>query len=104
MLALTLFIGSTIALVGVATGTRFFRPRIDPRRAYRLGIAGAPAYAASLAVYGWAIIAGTPSWPSALGGVLGPLIGLGALINAFTFWLEVRRIDHGVAKLIDDNQ
>jgi vacuolar-type H+-ATPase subunit I/STV1 len=99
LLALCIFVGSAICVTGITLGTRFLRRGIDIRRCYILQICGMPAVTVSLWVYGWAIIHGTESWTSALGGVMGPMIGLGALINAVTFVREIRRINRNIKLL-----
>lgn len=97
MLSLCIFMGATICLYGTC------RPGLDPRFSYKLGYSAAPATSLGLFVYGWAIISGTPNWTSALGGLVGPFMGLGAALNAIGFWLEIRRLSRvDAAQKIDD--
>ncbi|AXH46871.1 membrane protein [Mycobacterium phage Aminay] len=103
LLAIALFLGSATCFNGLASGTRFWRPKANKLSCYQLGIAGTPAVFGSLVVYGWATIAATTSWVSAVSGVLPPAIALGAITNGITFWLEVRRIRRNMATIRRDD-
>lgn len=100
MLAFCIFMGATICLYGT------IKPRADPRYSYRLGYSAAPATSIGLFVYGWAIINDTPNWTSAFAGLVGPFMGIGALLNALGFWLEIRRLNRvdAVLKLAGEEQ
>lgn len=97
-----IFAGSTGMLVGSLLGSRWIKPHFDLRRSYRIGYSSAPMTAAGLFAYGWAVVHDTPNWTSAFGGLVGPAIGLGALINAMLFLAEARRLDRMMRRVVDD--
>jgi hypothetical protein len=101
---LVIFGGSTGQLVGSLLGSRFVKPHFDTRRSYRIGYSAAPMTAMGLFAYGWAVVHDTPNWTSAFGGLVGPAIGLGALINAVLFVAEARRLDRIMRHVVDIRQ
>lgn len=101
MLAFAMFAGIGACLVGSLLGSSFFKPKFDIRRSYRIGYSAAPISAAALIAFGWAVVNNTANPTSAFGGLVGPAIGLGLLLNAIGFWLEVRRLDRTMTMIVD---
>lgn len=87
-----IFSGCGIKLHGALAGSRWYCPRTPLKKSYRWGYTGAPVATMGCLVYGWFILAGTPTWLSALGGVATPIFGIGISIQAVFYWLESRRI------------
>lgn len=92
MLSLSLFVGSAICLFGSATGSRFFFRNWKRTKSYQYAVVGMPFVATSIMFYGYAVYVHTPNWISAVGATLGPLLGVGGVINSTFVWLESRRI------------
>lgn len=95
-----IFGGCAIKLHGVLSHTRIWFPRKSLRKCYQLGYTGAPVASAGLLVYGYYILSNTPTWLSALGGMLTPLLGLGVLFQGVVYGLESRRIERRERQMI----
>lgn len=87
-----ILIGCATKLHGVLCHTRIWFPNKPLIRCYQLGYTGAPIASGGLFVYGFYILSNTPTWLSAVGGVLTPCLGLGVLLQGGVYWLESRRI------------
>ena len=88
-----IFGGLGIKLHGAMSGSRFYFPRTSLKKSYQWGYTGAPVATMGTFVYGYYILAGTPNFLSALGGVSTPMFGMGVSITAVLYWLESRRIE-----------
>jgi hypothetical protein len=99
-----IFVGCGIKLHGALSGSRWYFPRTSLKKAYRWGYTGAPMATVGCWAYGWFILAGTPNFLSALGGVATPMFGLGISLQALFYWLESRRIDRAEHTLIEQAQ
>lgn len=97
-----IFTGCIIKMHGVFSNSRFWFPRMSLKHCYQLGYNGAPIATAGLFVYGWYLLSNTPTWTSALGAVLTPLLGLGILLQGFVYWLEARRIERVERRMIQE--
>jgi hypothetical protein len=97
-LSILMFVGASFALTGSLMGSWFFFPRANKITMYRLGIIGTPAIAASLAFYGWAIVNGTPSFTSAMAGMMSPSLCVSAIVNSIFLGLEIRRIKRNLPR------
>lgn len=86
-------VGLLTMLYGALSGFPWWFPNTPIRRSYAMGYTGAPAAVIGLGVYAYFIIMNTQTWSSALSAVLTPVLALGISIQAFTYWLEVRRIE-----------
>lgn len=95
-----IFGGCLIKLHGIASHTRFWFPHKPLRKCYQLGYTGAPLSTSGLLVYGYYILSNTPTWLSALGGVLTPLLGVGIALQGCVYWLEARRIERRERQMI----
>lgn len=95
-----IFGGCVIKLHGVLSHTRIWFPSKPLRKCYQLGYTGAPLATAGLFVYGYFILHSTPTWLSALGGVLTPLLGVGISLQGCVYWLEARRIERRERQMI----
>jgi hypothetical protein len=102
ILAFTMFAGVGGCLIGSLLGSRFLKPEFDIRRSYRIGYSAAPIGAAALMAFGWALVSNTPNPTSAFGGLVGPAIGLGLLLNALGFWLEERRLNNKLTTVVEN--
>lgn len=96
LMALCILFGSLVCLFGICAGSRWFFPKTSIRRCCQIGIIGSPALAVGLLVYGGAVVVGTGNPIVALGGILGPMIAIGDIVNAFFLVLEIRRIDRNI--------
>lgn len=99
LLAGMLMLGSSICLFGAASGSLVAK-KWSRRQSYNCGIAGMPAVLASLIFYTWAIYAGSTNIASGLGATLSPLLAIGTILNGLIFWLEKRRIQRNIHKII----
>lgn len=88
-----IFFGCGMKLHGALGGRRFWFPRMDPKRCYTWGYAGAPIAFVGTVTYGYFILSNTPNFWSAMSGVSTPLFGLGIMGQAALYLLEYRRID-----------
>ena len=93
-------LGLLVMLHGVLLGSPFYFPKAPVKRSYTRGFTGAPAAVLGLGVYSYYIIENTQTWASALSAMLTPLLALGITIQAFIYWLEVRRIEVVETRLI----
>jgi multisubunit Na+/H+ antiporter MnhG subunit len=87
-----IFSGCLIKLFGAVAHSRFFFRHMRVKTCYQIAVGGAPFAASGLFVYGWFLLENTPSWTSALGAVLTPMLGAGILIQSVFYLLEARRI------------
>lgn len=101
-MSLFIFSGCLINFFGTVAHSRFFLSRMKVKTCYQIGVAGAPLASSGLFVYGWFLLENTPTWTSALGAVLTPMLGTGILIQALFYLLEARRIGRNEAKMIDE--
>jgi len=95
-----IFLGCAIKFHGACSGSRFWFPNTKVKICYTYGFIGAPIASSGLLVYGYYILAFTPNFIAALGGVLTPALGIGISLQAFFYWLEYRRIDRTEGFLI----
>jgi hypothetical protein len=104
-LALCIFAGSSMCLIGILSGTRFFARHTDPRRSYLWGVAGTPTTTAAVWIYFWAVVHGATSpLLSGMGSALSLLIPVGAFINAGLFLIERRRITRNIPKVLQQER
>lgn len=100
-LALCIFFGSGMCLIGILSGTRFLAKHTDPRRSYLWGVAGTPTTTAAVWIYFWAVVHGATSPVlSGMGSALSLFIPIGAFINAALFLIERRRITRNIPKVL----
>lgn len=99
MLSISLFLGSSICLIGASSGSRYFLDSWKITKSYQWAIIGMPFIATSIGFYGYAVYVHTPNWASALGATLAPLLGMGGCFNSIFIWLESRRIEANVATI-----
>lgn len=99
-MAVCILVGCLVKLHGVLSHSRFWFSNTPLRRCYQLGYTGAPIAASGLFVYGWYILEHTPTWTSALAGLLAPLLGAGILLQGCVYWLESRRLEHFEHRMI----
>lgn len=99
MLSDLLLMGSTTCLIGSASGTHLLFRKWKRTRCYNWGIVGIPMVCTTIIFYGYAVAVNTQNFASALGGTLGPFLGIGCAVNGFYLWLEIRRIERNVEKL-----
>lgn len=97
-----IFSGCLLELFGAVAHSRFFFPRMKLKTCYQIGVAGAPLASSGLFVYGWFLLENTPTWTSALGAVLTPMLGVGVLIQSVFYLLEARRIGRNERLMIRD--
>lgn len=97
-----IFSGCLVKLFGALAHSRFFFPRMRVKTCYQIGVGGAPLASSGLFVYGWFLLENTPTWTSALGAVLTPMLGAGILIQSAFYLLEARRIGRNERLMIQD--
>lgn len=100
MMSMCILIGGSLCLLGTSVGSKHFFPKVSLKRAYTLGVIGVPMLAVGLVVYGVALTLGYSSFTAALGGVLGPLIAVGDIVQAFFLFLEIRRINRNIPLVV----
>ena len=100
LLALMLVLSSSICVIGSLSGSRYFLRRWPRRRSYSWALSALPIICSCLAFYGYAALAHTPNWPSALGGLLAPMLGWGSAVNWIFLVLETRRISRNVDTIV----
>lgn len=115
ILALCIFVGSTVCLSGCIIGSglipftvrklsfgKIQLHKSDVRLAYKFGLWGMPAIIGSVGTYVWAIAHDSTFWVAALGGALGLAIMMGTLWNALDFVSEIFRLGEGIRYLQDE--
>lgn len=103
ILGVSIFLGSSMCLIGILLGTRFIRPKIDIRLCYAWGAAGTPAVSIAVWVYFWAVVHGSVSPVlSGMSGALSLMIPLGAVWNAVYLWRERRRIERNIPRVLGE--
>lgn len=91
-----LFFGTLICMMGCLVGSKYFFPKVHRRTGYRIGIIGNPTVVGAIFYYGATYVGQVHNWSSTLAAGFGPVLGAALLINAFFFWLEIRRINQNM--------
>lgn len=94
-----MFIGSLIAVYGLATGSKYFRRNTKRSTSYKYAYTAMPATVAGMSYYTLLIILSSEDLFDLMARCIIPLLGVAHLIYGVYFWLEVRRIERAETNL-----